>query len=427
MRPLPTTPAGVEVCALAVFLGVRAVNLLQLAVALPTALRHTTSAAVFVAVLAGYTAESAALAAVTMRARRYASQAWGCVDTAVAAAVLLLQPAFVARADATGSWTAWGFALTLGSAAGAAIVFRRRGQIALAVALLSGCYLYSTLLLASTGSARATVVGNTFAYTGFAVLTRLLVGYLRRLAHDAEAAREAAAAAAGEAARLRHLQAQRLLLHDNIGLLGLLAQPDLPPELAGALRGQARELANRVRGFLNELGGERVPVSPGRSDGPCALTDAVHAAVRGFGDLPLELSVDLAEGVLLAPQAATAVTGAVATLLANVRLHADARLVVVHADADADTDTDTDTNADGDARAAAGAGGSAADEKNTAWWEVTVHDDGRGFDPAATPPGFGLREQVTGALAAHGISTHIRSVPGDGTSVTLRGPWTARP
>jgi len=79
----------------------------------------------------------------------------------------------------------------------------------------------------------------------------------RRLARDAEDAREAAAASAEQAAPLRHLQAQRLLLHDNIGLLGLLAQPDLPPGLAAARRGQARELANRARAFLDDLGGER--------------------------------------------------------------------------------------------------------------------------------------------------------------------------
>ncbi len=352
------------------------------------------------------------LAVVTVRAQRYASPVWGCADTAVASAVLLSQPAFVARADATGSWTAWGFALTLGSAAGAAIVFRRGVHVALAVALLSGCYLSSTLLLAP-GSQRATVVGNSFAYAGFAVLTRLLVGYLRRLAREAESARDAAAAAAGEAARLRHLQAQRLLLHDNIGLLGLLAQPDLPPELAAALRGQARDLANRVRAFLDDLGGGPDPRPPALTEGLRPLTHAVYEAARSFGDLPLELSTDLAEGVLLPPPAAAALSGAVATLLANVRLHADARLVVVHCDARQDEpESGGDAQSSTEQRAGARPGR----------WEVTVHDDGRGFDPAGTPLGFGLREQVTAALAAHGISTRIQSVPGDGTSITLRGP-----
>ncbi|WP_194904117.1 hypothetical protein [Catenulispora rubra] len=395
---MPTTPAGVEICALAFFLGVRAVALLQLAVALPTALRDTTSPTLFIALLTGYAAESAVLATATVRARCYRSRAWGWADAVVAVAVLLAQPAFITRADATGSWTAWGFALTLDSAAGAAIVFRRRREVVAAVAPLSGVYLATMFPVAIGASARITVVSNTFAYVGFAVLARLLVGYLRRLALDAEIARDAAAAGAAQGARLRHLQAQRLLLHDNIGLLRLLAQPDLPPELAGPLRGQALELANRVRRFLDDLHTEPAPRPPAGPGGPVPLTDAVYAAVDGFGDLPLELSVDLAADVHVVPAAAAALTGALATLLANVRLHADARLVVVHADAD----------------------------ELAGWWEVTVHDDGRGFDPAVTPLGFGLREQVTGVLTRHDVSTLIGSEPGDGTSVTLRGPWTER-
>lgn len=352
-------------------------------------------------VLAGYLAESAVLAALIIRARHYRNPAWAWADTAIATTVLLLQPAFTARTDATGSWTAWGFALTLGTAAGDAIAMRRRHEVAIAVACLSASYVGATFPAAATGSTRITVVSNAFAYIGFAVLTRLLVGYLRRLGQDAEAARDAAAAAAAQTAKLRHLQAQRLLLHDNIGLLQLLSQPNLPAELAEPLRGQAHVLANRVRLFLDGLHADPArPSDTGQDgrDGPIQLTQAVYAAISGFGDLPLELSMDLAAGVQLSPATAAALTGALATLLANVRLHADARQVVVHADADEDQ----------------------------GWWEVTVHDDGRGFDQATTALGFGLREQVTGALAAQEVTNRIDSVPGDGTTVTIRGPWQNR-
>lgn len=399
MRPLATTPAGVEICALAVFLGVRAVNLLQLAVALPTALHRTTSPVLFVAVLTGYLAESTVLAVVAVRSRGYRNPMWAWTDSTVAVTVLVLQPAFTTRSDATGSWTAWGFALTLGTAAGDAIALRRRRDVALAVTFLAGAYLGAAFPAAVGDSARVTVVSNTFAYAGFAVLTRLLVGYLRRLGRAAEDAREAAAAAAAETARLRHLHAQRLLLHDNIGVLRLLSGPDLPPEVAEPLRRQARDLANRVRRFLDDLHAGPASDPAGHRDiepdGDVDLVRVVGAAVEGFGDLPLELSLDLAAGVRIGRPAAAALTGALATLLANVRLHAAAAQVVVHGDAD-------------------GIAG---------WWEVTVHDDGRGFDPAATPHGFGLREQVIAALAAHDVTTRIDSVPGDGTNVTLRGPW----
>jgi signal transduction histidine kinase len=374
-----------------VFLGVRAVGLAQLAVALPTALRHATSVPLFLAVLAAYLAESALLATVTVRARRYRDARLGWLDTAVATLVLLLQPAFTARADSTGSWTAWGFALTLGSAAGAAIVFVRRRETVLAVGVLAGCYLVAGLPAADGAQMRTTMVSNALAYVGFAVLTRLLVGYLRRLGADAERAREAAA----EAARLVEVERQRLLLHDNIGVLRLLARADLPAELGDPLRKQAVELANRVRLFLDDAAGAlRQAPQP---DDAVTLPEVVRRVALDFGDLPLELSTDLATGVLLTRAAAETLGRALSTLLANVRLHAAAEVVVLHGDADQ------------------------AERE----WEVTVRDDGRGFDPAATPPGFGLRVQVRQALAEHDISTHVHSVPGDGTSVTLRGPWSA--
>ncbi|GAA2265664.1 hypothetical protein GCM10010402_21760 [Actinomadura luteofluorescens] len=392
---LPTTPAGVELCAVAVFAGVRVVNLAQFAVASPVALRQATSPVLLLVVLGGYLAESAAVGAVVAGARAFRDRRWGWADTATAGAVLLAQPLFTVPSDRTGSWTAWGFACTLSSAVGAAVVFTRRRHVAAAVAVLAGCYLAATLPGAADGSA-ATVLGNAFAYVGFAVLARLMVGYLRRLAGDAERAREEAARAAADAARLRERERQRLLLHDNISVLRLFAGGGVPEELDEPLRARAMALANRVRAFLDEAAVEPPPVkgADGRS-----LVSAVRAAVGDYRDLPVEVSVDLAGGVRLPEAAAGAVRAAVGTLLANVRVHADAASVVVHADADP---------AEGE-------------------WEVTVTDDGRGFDPAVTPRGFGLRVQVEQALAAHAIAVHVHSVPGDGTRVTLRGALPGEP
>ncbi len=50
---------------------------------------------------------------------------------------------------------------------------------------------------------------------------------------------------------------------------------------------------------------------------------------------------------------------------------------------------------------------------------VTVADQGRGFDPARRPPGFGLREDVAGRMAAVGGTAAVRSGPGRGTVVHL--------
>jgi len=398
---LPTTPAGVERAAVMVFLGVRLVNLLQLAVTLPAAVGHAARPVLFTAVLAGFAAESVLIAVVTVRAGEYRDRRWGWADTAVAALVLLAQPAFTTAADVTGDWTAWGFACTLSTAVGAAIVFARRRAVALAVLVLMTCYLATALPGVDSGSTRATVVGNAFAYPGFALLSRLLVGYLRRLAADADTARRAATRAAAEAARMREVERQRLLLHDNVSVLHLLARPDLPGELGDALKAQAVALANRVRTFLDDAA-DRIGAEQADPKGPdevCRrpLAAIVRDAVVAYPDLRVETSLDLAAGVGLAGPAAEALRDAIGTVLSNVRVHASASRVVVHADADPD---------EGE-------------------WELTVTDDGRGFDPATTPYGFGLRVQVEQNLAAHGMSTHVHAVPGDGTRVTVRGRLTA--
>lgn len=398
---LPATPAGVEICALMVFLGVRVINVCQLLLFLPTALRHTTSRGLFLTVLACYVVESGLLAAAVARARAYRDERWGRADTLTAVCVLLLQPTFIHAGDVTGSWTAWGFACTLGSACGAAIVFRRPRHTALAVAAMTAAYLLGNLPLA-TGPTRTTVLANAVSYAGFALLTRLLVGFLRRLGAQAEEARQAASEAAAEAARLQEIDRQRTLLHDNISVLRLLARSDLPAGLDETLRDQAVSLANKVRAFLNEARQPAAPPPPAAEagDGPeapgaeRALTSVVREAAEGFRDLPMVLSLDLADGILLPARTAAAVHAALATLLHNVRLYASARNVVLHADAD-----------------------EAGRE-----WEISVRDDGVGFDPATTPYGFGLRVQVIDTLARHHIHVDLDAHPGDGTAVVLRGP-----
>jgi hypothetical protein len=225
----------VELCALAVFLGIRIIVLVQLAVSLPTALRDTTSSQLFGLVLAGYVAESVVLGAVLVLAGSYRDRRLGWVDTATAALVLLVQPAYIAPKDITGSWTAWGFACTLGTAAGAGIVFSRRRDTVAAVVALGGAYLIASLPVAVPGPIRTTVITNVFSYAGFAILTRLLVGYLRRMGADVERARQTAAEAAAESARLTEIDRQRSLLHDNISVLRLLARTVSLPKSSSML------------------------------------------------------------------------------------------------------------------------------------------------------------------------------------------------
>jgi hypothetical protein len=57
------------------------------------------------------------------------------------------------------------------------------------------------------------------------------------------------------------------------------------------------------------------------------------------------------------------------------------------------------------------------------WAVVKVADRGRGFDPAAVPPGRrGIRESITARMAAAGGQAAVASRPGAGTTVTVSWP-----
>ncbi len=130
----------------------------------------------------------------------------------------------------------------------------------------------------------------------------------------------------------------------------------------------------------------------GRADAPSgtrSLATVLRGAARSFDDLAPELVVDLARDVQVGPEDAEALEAAVVSVLLNVRQHADAERVVVHADA--------------------------VDDE----WTVTVHDDGRGFDVETVPFGVGLDALVVGALNERGVRAVVESDVGLGTIVTM--------
>lgn len=155
--------------------------------------------------------------------------------------------------------------------------------------------------------------------------------------------------------------------------------------MADALRRQAGVEARKVAAFMTEPPLTAVPTT--ETD----LATLTHRVTRDFADLRPTISVDLAAGTVLGGPVAAVVGSALTTLLHNVRRHSRAEHVVVHADADENG------------------------------WELTVRDDGVGFDPRAARTGYGLGELVQAACRRAGLSATIDAAPGEGTTVVLRG------
>lgn len=377
---LPTTAAGAELAVVIAFVSLRIGTLLEILPAAPHGLRQASRLGLDAALMGVAVVESAAMCVLAVRRRRYPAGWWAWVDVMVAMAVLLCEPWYLRGEDWVGTWTAWGGALSVNAVFGAAIGFPARWQTVLATCGVSAAYAVPSLVLADAHA--STAASNLVGYVVFAVSARSSATFVRRMGRDADHARRVAALAAGQAERDRH----RLLLHDHATILRLLSEPGLEPGLVEALRRQAAAGAMRVRHFLDQPDG----AAP---DGPEDLAALVRQAGADFSDLPIDYAVDLAAGVVIAPAVAVPLRAALATVLHNVRTHAAAGQVVVHADAPPGLDC----------------------------WEVSVRDDGRGFDQASRPLGFGLRVQVTRELTEIGVESQIRSAPGAGTVVLLRG------
>lgn len=302
---------------------------------------------------------------------------WHLPDIAVAWAAVPVMSLLMPPTHVVGTWEAWAAGLAINVAALGATWLKPGVAVAHGVAL--GTWYLAWVV--KVGPSWETMVNNALTIPAYALVVALLVAYLRALAADADRSREEAV----EASRALELERYRLTVHDASSILRLLSDEDTPAEVLPGLRAQGHREATRLRNYLS------ADASPARL-GRRTVGTMLDESLEGFDDLPLELAVDLGRHARLSPDVWTAASRAVTTVLHNVRLHADAHQVIVHADSDDVT------------------------------WEVVVADDGVGFDQASQPLGFGLDTQAGQALRDVGVTATIRSAPGRGTSVTLVGP-----
>jgi signal transduction histidine kinase len=364
---------------------VRATFVVQLVVSLAHSLGRAERPVLFTALAVTMLLESALLVAVSVRRRRLTRRA-ALVDVAVIVVMVLAEPLYSRPVDRVGTWVAWGFSAAAAGALTAGVGPRRLREAVLCALAMVGAYLAVSLPAATVTGFGWTAVTNSVALVGFAVGAWLTARLVRELARAADEAR----AEAAEAARRAAVERQRGLLHDQATVLSLLSRPGLPPETESALRHQAARGSKQIRAFLAH---EDAPAAGSPTDGRSVPLAAVLAAVADeFADLPLTLNVDLAGQVRVAAAAAQTLAAAVRTLLHNVRRHAAATAVTVH-----------------------------ADELPDGSWEVTVQDDGVGFDPARAP-GYGLRVQAGSRLRELGMTAVVDAAPGEGTRVSIAGP-----
>ena len=309
-----------------------------------------------------------------------ASPIWLCVvDVAVAAACLVMMGIALPQDWRVGTWHAWPFPYGLLVAPTVPAWVRSRVvSIGLGVGLGG---LYVAVVLPGNWAITSTVIVNGLQFVTLATVTAIVVPIARRFARVADRDRATAVELATQLEQAKY----HFHIHNVTGLLAQLSQDDTPDEIVPFLRKQAAQESNRLRHDLLD--------SPDEVSGSSGVTldKVVDMSLAGFEQLPIEVRTALGRGVLLNEAETVALQSALISLLYNVQFHADAHEVVVHTDSGDD------------------------------FWEVSVADDGIGFDPERTPYGFGLQRQVLDSARDNGMSVEITSAPGEGTCVVIRG------
>ena len=310
---------------------------------------------------------------------------WGVIDLSIAAVSLIVTSAVLPPDWLVGTWQAWQYAFAAVVVPTIPAWMRSRGaSIGLGLGI-AGIYV-ATVLPGNTDIA-ITVVVNSLAYVTFVIATAILCPAARRLAQTADRDRQSAVRLATQLEQAKY----RFHIHNVTGLLVQLAHDDTPAELVPSLRAQAVQEANRLRHDV---------LAPTENYTACetrSLDDVVCASLVGFGQLPIEVRTVLGREVHLNYDESLVLQSALISLLYNVQFHAHASEVVVHADCMDDQ------------------------------WEVSVCDNGVGFDPDNTPYGFGLQSQVLDSAQSKGMTVQVVSQPGEGTCVFIRGCQRANP
>lgn len=325
------------------------------------------------------TLESLLLMAVLWLAKRPRLKPWGLIDVGLGFAMIAAMPFALPGSLMTDTWIWWATGLAINTIGNFGATQTSGLWVGASSIAMSVLFVVIGTTYGDLGLHRSVTDSLNYPIFGFGLL--LVSRYLRSMATRADADRRAAV----DAMRQSEMNRARLVVHDASTLLRLLGDPSTPAAILPALQNQARQESAQIRSFLSEPFGPRALL-------PESLGEVIGSVANGFSDLPMEFATDLGADALIYREHAPAVARALTTVLHNVRRHARATEVVIHADQEDDR------------------------------WEVTVRDDGVGFDERDHPHGFGLASQVIGELTRLGLEVAILSAPGHGTAVTIAGP-----
>jgi len=375
--PFQSARPGIERALLSTILAIRAVHVVQGFSCVITARSAYQRPKVAIA------AAVAALAELAWMARRDLARgsdaATARTDAAFGAAGLLVLASAISPADRTSSLN-WMMPLTVGSCLGAASALG-----AVEGASISGslgvAYAGITRESISTGSGRAaSAVANVLSYPAFFLVATFVVRLMRRLAGDVDDARQKAVEQSARAAAHEARNREHRLLHDSaLQTLEAIATYDLDPD---DLKHQARKEAAQLR---RAMAGDRLHTK--------GLTAGLETLVEEFATRGLNvelITVEAEDEPSLAR--AEALCDASREALTNAAKHSGVARVVMRVSSDGDG------------------------------IEVTVRDQGDGFDFSGGKKGFGIDNSIVRRLTEVGGRAEIVSSPGRGTRISLWAP-----
>ena len=322
-------------------------------------------------------AETAALARLVWQRKSYQHAGLAWADTAFGVAGLVAMAGAAPLEERT-SFLNWMCPMCYSCTLGAAIAFPDTDDKLLATGLLAGTYAATVAPnFALGGGQLATAAANVVNFGAFLTAGGSLATSLRRTAADLDAAHRRSLEQERRLASARERDRQHRVLHDSaLQTLEAVARAEAGSD--GPIRAQAARDAVRLRHAL---------IADSRTR-PSALSEALAEVVEEAAAWGLRVEFVAAElDDDPAAESVEALADATEEALRNVVKHAHTPRAVL--------------------RAAPARGGV----------EVTVRDQGAGFDAQVCPPG-----SIAARLAEVGGTAQWTSTPGSGTRVNMWVP-----